>query len=189
MPSASFAVQVGSSEGVISVRYILASQRFFHHGACTERHRSNGHCRAAPHRSRRRSCPSYTSLSATSDQTQCHCSAPLLLNGDIKPDSLPLRAISRSHNEWNWRGSVSSGTRNRPLFHWIVERDPGGFLRLEEAAVLAKATPKTKSPSCKGVVEGLPGLYLAGQWMTNPGGLPIAATSGKFAIQRIQRSK
>lgn len=52
-----------------------------------------------------------------------------------------------------------------------------------------KATPKTKSPSCKGVVEGLPGLYLAGQWMTNPGGLPIAVTSGKFAIQRIQRSK
>lgn len=119
MPSASFAVQVGSSEGVISVRYILASQRFFHHGACTEWHRSNGRCRPAPHRSRRRSCPSYTSLSATSDQTQCHCSAPLLLNGDIKPDSLPLRAISRAHNEWNWRGSVSSGTRNQLLFQVI----------------------------------------------------------------------
>lgn len=52
-----------------------------------------------------------------------------------------------------------------------------------------KATPKSKSPTCKGIVEGLPGLYLAGQWMTSPGGLPIAVTSGKFAIQRIQRSK
>ncbi|WP_251212585.1 phytoene desaturase family protein [Adlercreutzia murintestinalis] len=52
-----------------------------------------------------------------------------------------------------------------------------------------KAMPKAKSPSCKGVIEGLPGLYLAGQWMTSPGGLPIAVTSGKFAIQRIQRSE
>ncbi len=50
-----------------------------------------------------------------------------------------------------------------------------------------KATSSAKPPASKGAVKGLPGLYLAGQWMTNPGGLPIAATSGKFAIQRIQR--
>lgn len=37
----------------------------------------------------------------------------------------------------------------------------------------------------KGVVKGIHNLYIAGQWIMSPGGLPIAAISGKFAIQRI----
>lgn len=52
-----------------------------------------------------------------------------------------------------------------------------------------KALPGVKAPACKGTVKGLSGLYLAGQWMTVPGGLPIAVTSGKFAVQRIQKEK
>ena len=28
-------------------------------------------------------------------------------------------------------------------------------------------------------------LYIAGQWVMSPGGLPIAVVSGKFAVQRI----
>ena len=36
-----------------------------------------------------------------------------------------------------------------------------------------------------GAVKGLKNFYLSGQWMQGPGGLPIAMTQGKFAIQRI----
>ena len=36
-----------------------------------------------------------------------------------------------------------------------------------------------------GVLHGLKNFYLSGQWMQGPGGLPIAMTQGKFAIQRI----
>lgn len=50
------------------------------------------------------------------------------------------------------------------------------------------AVPGAKAVECPGTVEGLPGLYLAGQWVTSPGGLPVAATSGKFAIQRIRKA-
>ena len=36
-----------------------------------------------------------------------------------------------------------------------------------------------------GKLEGLHNVYLSGQWLQGPGGLPIAMTQGKFAIQRI----
>ena len=36
-----------------------------------------------------------------------------------------------------------------------------------------------------GKLCGLQNFYLSGQWMQGPGGLPIAMTQGKFAIQRI----
>lgn len=37
----------------------------------------------------------------------------------------------------------------------------------------------------KGVIEGVKNMYLAGQWVFQNGGLPMAAIAGKFAIQRI----
>ncbi|MCR5615075.1 MAG: NAD(P)/FAD-dependent oxidoreductase [Saccharofermentans sp.] len=37
----------------------------------------------------------------------------------------------------------------------------------------------------KGVVKGVSNLFIAGQWVMSPGGLPIAVVSGKFAVQRI----
>ena len=36
-----------------------------------------------------------------------------------------------------------------------------------------------------GKLKGIKNFYLSGQWMQGPGGLPIAMTQGKFAIQRI----
>lgn len=39
--------------------------------------------------------------------------------------------------------------------------------------------------SHNGHVPGLKNFYLSGQWLQGPGGLPIAMTQGKFAIQRI----
>ena len=36
-----------------------------------------------------------------------------------------------------------------------------------------------------GKVKDINNFYLSGQWMQGPGGLPIAMTQGKFAIQRI----
>ena len=46
-------------------------------------------------------------------------------------------------------------------------------------------THKQSMFSHHGKVKGLDNFYLSGQWMQGPGGLPIAMTQGKFAIQRI----
>ena len=46
-------------------------------------------------------------------------------------------------------------------------------------------TVDTKQMRIKGVVKGVSNLFLAGQWIMSPGGLPVAAVSGKFAVQRI----
>lgn len=48
--------------------------------------------------------------------------------------------------------------------------------------------PDAKQLKMKGKVKGIDNLYLAGQWTNSPGGLPVAAASGKFAIQRILKS-
>lgn len=45
--------------------------------------------------------------------------------------------------------------------------------------------PGVKPFRVKGEIKGLHNLYIAGQWIMAPGGLPIAAISGKFAVQRI----
>ena len=49
--------------------------------------------------------------------------------------------------------------------------------------------PSIKKLKCKGTVKGVKNLYIAGQWIMSPGGLPVAAASGKFAIQRILRKE
>ncbi len=50
-------------------------------------------------------------------------------------------------------------------------------------------TPKGKAITMKGKLKGIDNLYVAGQWTNSPGGLPVAVTSGKFAVQRILRSE
>lgn len=45
--------------------------------------------------------------------------------------------------------------------------------------------PKGGMYSHHGQLKGLRDFYLSGQWLQGPGGLPIAMTQGKFAIQRI----
>ena len=42
-----------------------------------------------------------------------------------------------------------------------------------------------KSFRVKGTVKGVKNLYIASQWIMAPGGLPVAVTSGKFAIYWI----
>ena len=46
-------------------------------------------------------------------------------------------------------------------------------------------TPYGKQIKMKGRLKGIKNLYVAGQWTNSPGGLPVAAASGKFAVQRI----
>ena len=48
-------------------------------------------------------------------------------------------------------------------------------------------TPYAKRKSHFGRVRGLKNVFLAGQWLQPPGGLPNAVVTGKFAIQRICR--
>ncbi len=50
-------------------------------------------------------------------------------------------------------------------------------------------TPNVKQLKLKGKLKGIENLYLAGQWTSAPGGLPVAVASGKFAVQRILKSK
>ena len=46
-------------------------------------------------------------------------------------------------------------------------------------------TPYNKKVTHDGRLRGLRNVYLAGQWLQAPGGLPNAAVTGKFAIQRL----
>lgn len=46
-------------------------------------------------------------------------------------------------------------------------------------------TPNGKQVRMKGKLKGIDNLFVAGQWTNSPGGLPVAAASGKFAVQRI----
>ncbi|MCR4649366.1 MAG: NAD(P)/FAD-dependent oxidoreductase [Lachnospiraceae bacterium] len=50
-------------------------------------------------------------------------------------------------------------------------------------------TPEGKQIRTKGRIKGIDNLYVAGQWTSSPGGLPVAAASGKFAIQRILKTQ
>ena len=50
-------------------------------------------------------------------------------------------------------------------------------------------TPDSKQIKMKGQLKGIKNLYLAGQWTNSPGGLPVAAASGKFAVQRILKKQ
>lgn len=46
-------------------------------------------------------------------------------------------------------------------------------------------TPANKKVTHHGRLRGLKNVYLSGQWLQSPGGLPNAAVTGKFAIQRL----
>ena len=50
-------------------------------------------------------------------------------------------------------------------------------------------TPTGKQIKFKGKLKGIKNLYVAGQWTNAPGGLPVAAASGKFAVQRILKDE
>ena len=65
------------------------------------------------------------------------------------------------------------------------ERWCNAYKGYNQAFMITKASGKDRSPSP--YVQGLPNVVLAGQWLSPPGGLPGAAITGKYAIQRIQR--
>jgi hypothetical protein len=46
-----------------------------------------------------------------------------------------------------------------------------------------------KSFHVKGTVTGLFNVFVASQWIMAPGGLPVAAAAGKFAVQRILKEE
>ena len=46
-----------------------------------------------------------------------------------------------------------------------------------------------KTKYVKSTIKGLNNLYLASQWIQTSGGLPIAAASGKFAIDIMKSSR
>ena len=50
-------------------------------------------------------------------------------------------------------------------------------------------TPGAAQIRHKGNIKGIKNLVFAGQWNTQPGGLPVAVTNGKFAVQRLCHNK
>lgn len=46
-------------------------------------------------------------------------------------------------------------------------------------------TPKGKQKILNGKIKGIKNLYMAGQWLMPPGGLPVAIITGKWAVMRI----
>lgn len=46
-------------------------------------------------------------------------------------------------------------------------------------------SPKISNERHKGVIKGIDNLFIAGQWLMIPGGLPSACLTGKWAIQRL----
>lgn len=50
-------------------------------------------------------------------------------------------------------------------------------------------TSNSKYMSHTGVIKGLKNCYLTGQWLEPPGGLPVAAVTGKFTIMRIAKKE
>ena len=63
------------------------------------------------------------------------------------------------------------------------QRYCGAYKGFYQSFTITKKSAKQPYPPA-GIV-GLPNVILAGQWINPPGGLPGAAISGKFAIQRI----
>jgi len=50
-------------------------------------------------------------------------------------------------------------------------------------------TKNAKNKTVAGKIKGLPNVFIASQWLMGPGGLPTAASMGKFAAQRIVDAK
>jgi len=50
-------------------------------------------------------------------------------------------------------------------------------------------TPRAKRMMLNGKIKGIKNLFMAGQWLMMPGGLPVAIITGKWAIQRICKNE
>lgn len=48
-------------------------------------------------------------------------------------------------------------------------------------------TKNSKKIIVPGIIKGLDNVFLAGQWLMSPGGLPVAAATGKYAAWRIEK--
>ena len=46
-------------------------------------------------------------------------------------------------------------------------------------------TPNAKRVILNGKIKGIDNLFMSGQWLMSPGGLPVAVVTGKWAVQRI----
>ncbi len=50
-------------------------------------------------------------------------------------------------------------------------------------------TPEAKNLNHDGRIKGIKNLYMGGQWLMPPGGVPAALVTGKWAVQRICRAE
>jgi phytoene dehydrogenase-like protein len=50
-------------------------------------------------------------------------------------------------------------------------------------------TPGSKQLMLTGRIKGIDNLFMSGQWLMSPGGLPVAILTGKWAVQRICKTE
>ena len=77
------------------------------------------------------------------------------------------------------KGKIEVKTVATPMTY---ERYCGAY---EGAWMSFAMIPRKKSFSHKGRIKGIKNMYLAGQWLYAPGGLPSALATGRWAIQRL----
>lgn len=70
------------------------------------------------------------------------------------------------------------GTYSPITFHRWCNAYKGGYMSFD-------AGKGFKRKYVKNTVQGIDNLFLAGQWLQNGGGLPIAVTEGKFAVDAM----
>ena len=109
------------------------------------------------------------------------------------------RQLSKDREKYNqYKNEVAMQVKNRIEAHFPSLKDDVEILDVSTPYTFNRYvntsngvfmsfffTPKGGMFSHRGELKGLRDFYLSGQWLQGPGGLPIAMTQGKFAIQRI----
>lgn len=109
---------------------------------------------------------------------------------DCKPFKIAERNVTRMsvksyeyEPDWAPEGKIELLDAWTPLTY---ER----YCNAYNGAYMSFITKKdVKSFLAKGTIKALPNVFIASQWLNAPGGLPVAASSGKFAVQRIVQAE
>ncbi|MCR5453551.1 MAG: FAD-dependent oxidoreductase, partial [Bacteroidales bacterium] len=88
-----------------------------------------------------------------------------------------LRRIEKHYPKYSGKLSVLE-TVSPKSFNRYTGAYKGSYMGFIQTHLVKKETHS-------GVLPGLDNLYLAGQWLQTPGGLPNALVTGRFAVQRL----
>jgi phytoene dehydrogenase-like protein len=100
-----------------------------------------------------------------------------------KKEEIARTLLRRIEERWpGYAGKLSLLDIWTPVTY---ERYCNAYRGYYQACTIGKRAGRKTAPSP--FVRGLANVVLAGQWLSPPGGLPGAAITGRYAIQRIRR--